>query len=460
MNSNLKKGIFLILFVILAVNIVKAANIGVDITPVQDKVLPSQNAIFKVSITNNEKKEMNFKFTYLDIYWRIENEEVSVPAESTKAVDLVLIPQSEEKPNLLTIVVSSDDKSFREEKLLRLNLVDYKDVIKTELILPEPIDPRKQNIIKLRLVNQHNFAYRSLKVQLKSQFFDEQEVIDLDSFETITLDFPIEFSSIVEEGKYKMDINLYYNDKLAKQESSDINIGSFPDIKEIVSPKSSILYKRVEVVKENKGNTDRYEFYTKEISLFQRLFTDAQPKPTKITRSSNGYLYSWQFKLEPGEVRTIVIETDYRLGTAISIIVLILLIIVYYFSKTDISISKKVINIVTDKNGITRMKIVINIKNKGLQTLRNVKVMDKLPMVINSPDSFGTAHPKIIKSEGGTKLVWDIIALSKKEERIFSYNASYRLNVIGQLNMPRTLVRYRNGFRNILVRSNPVKLFH
>jgi len=83
-----------------------------------------------------------------------------------------------------------------------------------------------------------------------------------------------------------------------------------------------------------------------------------------------------------------------------------------------------------------------------------------LPAVINSPDAFGTAHPKIIKGEGGTRLVWDILELTKKDERIFSYNASYKLNVIGQLNMPRTLVRYRTGFRNIIIRSNPVRLFH
>ncbi|MBS3149692.1 hypothetical protein J4455_03300 [Candidatus Woesearchaeota archaeon] len=456
----LKKGIILFLIILFTLSIVKAANIGVEIAPVQDKVLPAQNAIFNVKITNNENNDITFKFTYLDIYWKIENEEVKVPSTSTKAVNLVFIPQAEEKPNLITVVITSDDKSFREEKLLRLNLVNYEDVLKTELILPGPVDPRKSNIIKLRIINQHNFDFKSLKIGIKSAFFDKQEIVDLEPFETRTIDFPVDFASIVEEGKYPLDIIIEYNNKVVKQEKSEFNIGSYPDLKETVSPKSSVLFKRIEVVKENKGNTDSFEFYSKELSLFQRLFTDSQPKPTKITSSENGYLYSWQFKLEPGEVKTIIIETDYRLASLILVILTILAFVIYYFSKTDLSVNKKVMNIVTDKNGVTRMKILINIKNKGLKTIRNVKVMDKLPAVINSPDAFGTAHPKIIKGEGGTRLVWDILELTKKDERIFSYNASYKLNVIGQLNMPRTLVRYRTGFRNIIIRSNPVRLFH
>src|SRR3989338_10589863 len=101
-----------------------------------------------------------------------------------KAVNLVFIPQAEEKPNLITVVITSDDKSFREEKLLRLNLVNYEDVLKTELILPGPVDPRKSNIIKLRIINQHNFDFKSLKIGIKSAFFDKQEIVDLEPFET------------------------------------------------------------------------------------------------------------------------------------------------------------------------------------------------------------------------------------------------------------------------------------
>lgn len=456
----IKKGIVLLLLALFAIGIVQAADIDIEVTPVQDKVLPDQNAIFNVKIINNGNSEVSLKFTYLDIYWKIQNGAVSVASKSTKAVDLVLIPQAKEKPNLVSLIISSDDQTFREEKILRLNLLYYKDVLKIELLLPGPVDPRKSNIIKLRIVNQHNFDFNSLRVGIKSAFFDKREIVDLEPFETKTIDFPVDFESIIEEGKYPLDIIIEYNDQVVKQETNEFNVGSYPDLKEIVSPKSGVLYKRIEVVKENKGNTDSFEFYSKELSLFQRLFTDSQPEPTKITRSENGYLYSWQFKLEPGEVRTIIIETDYRLATVILVILIILAFVIYYFTKTDVSVSKKVMNIVTDKNGITKMKILINIKNKGIKTLRNVKVMDKLPAVINSPDSFGTAHPKVIKGEGGTKLVWDILELTRKDERIFSYNASYKLNVIGQLNMARTLVRYRSGFRNVIVRSNPVRLFH
>src|SRR3989338_2862819 len=455
-----KKGLILLLFIILATFNVWALDIDVQVTPVQDKVVPSQNAIFKFEITNNERRDITFSFSYLDIYWRLKTDKLIVEAQSTKAIDLVLESQKEEKPDLLTIIVASSDKTFREEKLLKVNLLDYRDAIRIEPIIPEPLDPRKSNVIKLKILNLQDFSFSSLRIKIESEFFGDQEMIDLDPFETRTLDFPIDFDVLVEEGSYPMKIQTFYNDKLIKDESLDINIGSYPELKEIVSPKSGLLYKRVEVTKENKGNADSFEFYSKEVSLFQRLFTDTQPKATKITRSGNGYIYSWQFKLEPGDTRTIVMETDYRWPTVIAIIILILAFIIYYFTKSDISVSKKVMDIVTDKSGITKMKVVIHLKNKSLGTIRNVKVMDKLPIVINNPDSFGTAHPKLIRSVHGTKLIWDIVALSKKEERIFSYNASYKLNVIGQLNIPRTLIRYRSGVRNVIVRSKPIRLFH
>jgi len=202
MSIGFKKGLFSILLVILLANTVLAVNIDLEITPVQNKVVPNQNAVFRASITNNENREMTFEFAYLDIFWRIENDRIQVPAGSTKAMDLVFVPQKEEKPELLTVIVSSDDKTFRQERLLRLNLVDYKDVIKTEPEIPNPLDPRRSSVIKLKVVNLQDFSFNSLRVNVKSEFFDKDEVIDLDPFETKTLDFPIEFMAVIEEGTY------------------------------------------------------------------------------------------------------------------------------------------------------------------------------------------------------------------------------------------------------------------
>ena len=71
-----------------------------------------------------------------------------------------------------------------------------------------------------------------------------------------------------------------------------------------------------------------------------------------------------------------------------------------------LKISKKIVNIKTDKSGSTNIKIIINVKSE--KSLKNVRIMDSLPSLAESPHDFGSMKPKELKRMGYVKLIWDI----------------------------------------------------
>ncbi len=462
-----KRAIFFFLLIIMTLftcqQAVFGANTIITLTPLRDTVAPLQNAVFTVTIQNNEDRDLAFNFKYLDIYWEIKTnpDQVLVPKGTTKSIELTLIPQKEEKPSVANIIIESTDKTVRSEQLLKMTLLKYNELLdqsEDNLQISDPIDPRKDTLIRLKLVNQRDVALSDINIKLHSQFFDEKRVLSLAPYETKTQEFQVSFEEFVKYGNYPLDLEVTQNTKSLLAFTKDMRIGNYPKLGETISPESGFLYTKTEVEKLNEGNSNSIEKYQKTFSYWQKLFTKSSPLPDTIVKESQGYVYTWQFELSPKESYKITIVTSYRGFFWTLVIILVLAFIIYYFTKRDIQIKKRIVSIKKELDSTSSVKVMLTVKNKSMSTIRNIKVLDRVPPTIELPSEFGTMHPKINKGQRGSELIWEIIALSRGEERIFTYKVRSKFKVIGSQTLPLAIAKYTKGGRTLIVTSNQSKL--
>ncbi len=460
----MKKRLILLLLVFFLLPLtVKALDINVQTTPIRSTVAPFQDVLYNLKIINNENSDITFTLTYLDIYWTVNPSQVKVERKSTKDIELQLKPYNddENKPGAVKVIISSLDKQFRSENILEVKVLKYNELLKHELMLPEPIDPRKDAIIKLKLVNENSYLLDDIDLSLESKLFNEKRKISIAPFETKTETFIIKFDELFQDGNYDVKTLLKWKDKTIIDDTTQTVVGQYPNIKEVKSPESSFLNTKIEVIKTNEGNTISQEVYEKSFGTIEKQFTKFNPEPNSIVKQNGGYIARWEFDLKPGETKSIFIESDYRTAFWIIILALIIIALVGWWMWSHVVLKKRLVSILTEKDGSSMMKIEITLKNRSRKSLTNLKLMDRVGHLSEIPDSFGSMHPaKITKSHSGILMIWNIDMLKPGEERIFSYRTKSKLHVVGKFNIPRAMLRYTDGRRFRVIYSNIANVFN
>ena len=467
----LRKGVMMkklllvaILLLLNVASIYSLNDINIKIAPLKNSITPVQNATYSTVISNNLNRDLTFEFRYFDVDWRLDPEKITVPAFSTRNTILTLIPQStysDQKSKVVRIKITSNDGSFAQDYLLDIDVLKYSDILdqsSSNFVVPDPIDPRKPTLINVKLTNTKDATLEFIEVRLLSPFFDQKKSVSLDPLESTTLDFQIQVTPDTKFGSYPLTALVTFRNRILSNYTTIMKIGNYPNVLEQQSPRSGFLLDVIEITKKNEGNSVSHEVITKKLTTLQKIFTKTNPKPTSIEHN-NGYFLRWKFDLQPGESKTVSIETNYRTFFIIIVVLVILIILIYSVTKRDIVIRKKLVSIKKENDGTSIVKISITVKNKGFSKFHNVKVMDRIPKIVESPFEFGSGHPKTIHTPHGLQMIWEIVTFSPQEERIFSYKARIRLQIIGKTTLPSAVAKYIRGNRTLMVSSNPELIF-
>ncbi len=440
-----------------------ARDIEVSIEPIKDTIFGDQTAIFNVTIQNNQLRSDNIRISSLDIEWDVNPSSIKIDSNSEKTIEIRLMPVGEREPgiNRANIVFSSlTDQNILTEHLFKIKVIDPNELLLIDFELPSTIDPNEENLIRVILSNKNDITLDNITLELKTSFFEESRILSFEPFEEKTEFFVIGSEQGISEGMHDLTANIYYNGELYVKEVTELAVGYGYGIVEVVSPESGFLVTKLEVTKANNGNITTYDLYRKEFSSFEKFFTSSEPEPDTVSKEDGYYVMEWEFNLSPGEVKTVVIETNYT-WFLIGLIALVLaIVLVYLYTQKDIVITKKIGRISRNKEGISTFRVMLNIKNKRMRVLRNVKVMDRLHGVHEIPKDFGTIKPnKVIKKNGSAELIWYIPHLGRGEEIVISYKLTSKIDTIGKLHVPVAHARYSRGKRSVIVTSNKVKLF-
>jgi hypothetical protein len=464
-NFMKKKVLFLVLLLVLFSSLTLAVDsVESDHTDLSSTILPHEEAIFSLKVINNQAIEDKFRISKPFVYWSwlMDSEEIKVFSENDVWTTIKFKPFLEKEPGeygVLVNVISLNDDSIRTEEFFEIKVVSYEQVLRYDINLPDEINPNKEQLFRIKIINDYDISIGDLDFVLFSDYFDERKNFSLGPFETVSLEIPVEFKGTVKEGENDLAFRFFKNDDLILEKKEIMNIGYFTDVARKGSPEDSFLYEKKTVVRTNTGNIVSHEVYTERLNWFEKFFTSTSPDPDVVSDSDGYYLMTWNFDLQPDETKTIIVETSYRTFVSVLILAILLFGFLYYWFRRDIVLEKKVVSMRKGEHGVYSMNIVLSLKNKTLKNIRNLKIMDQLGGRIEEISNFSVHKPSVHKSDSGksAKLVWIIPKLGKREEVLLQYTMRYKPYTIRSV--PSAVAKYLRQGRPVYVRSKRVDIF-
>lgn len=459
----MKRGLIL-LPIILAILAFSALALDVTYTPVQDKVLPGQQAKYLLKITNNEAAETQVVVKSIDLNWQLDNDGAKFNLKPKEYVEFnaVYTPVSNNmKPGKYGVNyrIESQSKTLFND-FLPVTVVRYDEVVDAAFNGKALIDPLRNSLVKLDVTNLQPIDLLNLDVKVESDAFKDSKTLNLIKNEKDTLEFQISPNPNIKEGDYVANIIVMLGDKQLLNKPLNVVVGRYNDLQEVSEPAEGFLILGEKTTLNNNGNSLIENILVKKLSWIQSKFTKFEPAPSTIEQKADGYIYvQWNYALQPGESETYSYSTNYRNPIIYAILFVIIVGGIYLLRKKDLAVTKRALSLHTTEGNLAIMKVLVTVKNNGNSGIDDIKVMDKVPGLIKAPVEFGMIKPSSVKNVGEhTVLVWDIPHLKKGEERVISYKIEGRVNILDTIVLPAALAKFGIGTKKKMFSSRSVSL--
>lgn len=464
------KPLLIMALILLNIAFVRAEGVILKGDNVNDQIRSLEGyATFDLIVVNDDRKDRDIFITFpYSTDWRVNIDPylLRIPSKGSDKATIQTFSLDDQNVGTFELVlnVKSRDKEINENFPYRVTVIPFNgDEVLTKLVIPERVDPRVTTNIKLKLENLRKSDLEDLEVFIKSgDLFSERRFLDLKAGEIRLEEFSFDFSDkMPEPGNYEVKAEVKYGEKVLGSSKEEFLLAGFTDVVEKVNIEGNFLKKVATVSKINGGTRDKDERIVIKISRFNKMFTTFDKQPDKFSRIEDEYVVEWNFSLGSGETFTVNITTNYTTTFWSLVIVILVLYFAYQMIRKKIVVSKKVISVSKDRDGISGMKVILHLRNRSRRNVQDIRLVDVLPSLIGtSPHSFGTLYPtKVSKTAlGNIKLIWHIGDLHKGEERIISYVARSRLSIIGKLILPSAVVSYSQNGKVVKSKSNKLTL--
>ncbi|MEK6867984.1 MAG: hypothetical protein AABX98_04125 [Nanoarchaeota archaeon] len=425
-------------------------------------IYPNETAVYTFTVKNADTRSERIELAFgLDPKWSFETDPLSylsgftVEADETITFDLHIVPTSpyiSSGKYAITIPIQSDtgEEEFVDLILYIKNpdaLTGYLPSLNFLLDAQEQVDPRQLYRVKLEIQNRNPLDIDVMKVQLTSALYNETQTTSIDPLGSSTVLFEINYGAQQPPTEDTLLLTVTVGTKIFNPIKKEIEIIPYADIVEVQYSTKSFLFKTTQTTEyTNKGNSDVTKTFRYGTSGFEQYFTGGSPEGAIVEEEGLLY-YETDVLLAVNVPVTVTYTVSYR-SILYYILLFILAGICYYFLRSPLVVNKEVVTISVDKEGHTKMKVLIHIKNRTMHLVDDVEVIDKIPAVAEIEKHFelGTMKPeKVMKHDkAGTVLFWKIPHLEAYEERIITYKVSSIYQIVGDFKLPAVLVKFKN----------------
>ena len=464
MGKFIKKRLFVyfLAFTLLFSSAYAESLFSAEVTPVNDKITPYEEARFTLKVLNNQAFGDTFRLSVEDISWNLQTNPLAdyfggmdVEAASSKSTTAIIkpvqpMPFSQYRVSIFIESMQAGAKIKTDLLILLRNpgpsVRDYVPDIGKLVEIGKEIDPRKEVLVRVNLQNRNARNIDSVAVQLRSNLINSDIKSSLGPLERKTVEYRAKLDPLTKPQKDTLKITLIVENKsLAPSIEEDYEIIDYSAIVSAEQPlKTSFLETKREIVYSNEGNAKAEKLVEIEITALKGLFTKANPDAFIITRDNKRFL-AWQLSLQPNESATITVTESYRL-LAFIVLSIIAGIILYYFMRSPVMLKKEAIVIGTKEEGISDIKVVLHIKNRSSNVFDKIVITDRLPHIaeLSKESETGTINPtSVTRSEKkGVILKWELPGLERFEERIISYKIKSKLSILGGFTLPLAVIRF------------------
>ena len=464
----MRRGLLLLIVFILAMGVASAAYTGISIKELSSSTIiePEEVGTYTLEITNIGSKNLqlqlsadpyaglpssDFEYLFIDPnYIVLEGHETAEINVTLKLYESVL-RQKRYKTYFRIESLNSDDVD--ETYDLQLFAMPVTDPIAL-YVADEPgeVAAGSDMLLALGLKNNLDEDLNNVEIYVTSDLFEEQETIQLFEDQERTVEFTIAIPSTAAPEDYTFSARVYYDDELQSTVSGEFTVGVNLDVSQTVELEDNFLNFEILVTKINNGNTIVTESYVYDLGLIQSWFTDSSIEPSYTDEEGT----HWTFNVEPGESYQLYINVDYRPAIIGLVVILLAVLMGYYLFTRRVVIKKEISKKKFSVEGLSDFQVQLHIKNRTSKPIKDITIIDMLPKIIKPTTQFGTLQPSgVQRGPKGLRMMWKISELVGGEERIISYNVKPNMSVIGRLNLPQALVKYKSNSKKIRkIKSN------
>ncbi|MBI5389662.1 hypothetical protein HZB01_04775 [Candidatus Woesearchaeota archaeon] len=446
----------------------EANPFSISSTKIDNQITLNESAVFLITIRNNQDTSDRFEFHSPNrdsLRWDIYTQPLSdflyldIPAFGEKTIEFHMKPHAFSSP-LEYVTLNAFSRNTKQMRGVRLKIfvkqagpppvAEYVPNVYSAVELSEPaLDPRKPLTITFYLDNRNPLSHPQLKLVGRSDFFSFERNISLASGPNTrkTEEFSVDLLDTQTAGDYKAYFAVMRGNLTLYETTKVLNVIPYTEFVETKDERSAALLKTVTLSYTNRGNTGRADIITYPTSFVGRWFTSTDPKA--VVEKQNGRRYFiWKLELGPMESSTVTVTTNYRpLFYGFLILAGIVVIVTYlYFTYRSPVVVRRLATTYGGNETISQVKVLLYIRNRSNQSMEQVQILERLPRIVEPlhDTSPGTIQPeKMISNDTkGALLKWSLPTLEAHEERIISYKMKSKLEVLGDITLPSTIVKY------------------
>ncbi|MBI4439360.1 hypothetical protein HY638_00140 [Candidatus Woesearchaeota archaeon] len=463
--------------VIALLMVLPAAAFKVDITPAEVSIPTDGVARFNVTITNTGDFSDTFRvFSLLYPDWDLRTDPIENPIKvevgpgetKTKGVLFEPLHVVGIGTYVVGIKVESEGTGLIISVPRRVSLSSgpsegqYVPTVTINANAPEEVSPGKDFEIDLDIKNQNILSLEELKLVITTRnglFYKEMD-LSLAPKEGVLRTVSVNLDPFTQPQKDVLSVEIRRGNETISSATRRMDVIQYSEITQKRQEDSFLLKGTETVTFTNKGNVKYDGPVTLEYSWYLLPIISTEPDATYRYEDGKS-LFEWSISLEPGESKTIVWVTNYRIIAYVLVLIAILLVL-YAQLRSPLILEKTSSNIQMKEGGISDMKVIITIKNRGKSAVKSIVVTDKVPRIGHVKKGFdiGTLQPsKVLTHENkGTMLKWDVDHVDVGEERVIAYRITAGLPITGGLELPSASAKFSVGIRQVTARSNPLRI--
>jgi hypothetical protein len=375
---------------------------GIDITPAE-----------KFSIAKDAEKEIDMKVTFDDkilkgregfgFEYRIAGEKSGV-TKDILSVQVFTLGSA--------VVASSDDIQYNQKEA------------------------------QITVKNKANYTFQAIDVNVKSEFFNVKETVDLKSYETKSFTVNLDQDRLARavSGEYLLSYNVTKGDVSGKGTS----IFNFRELTSIKTDEKTtgLLTRTFTSTKINQGNSKAVVRVYVDKGWFAKMFTTTSIKPSDTEKKGSVTTYIFEKELLPDETFIVIVKTRYWIPLLLLIAIVSACWLFFVEGRRCISLKKKVVFVKT-KGGEFALRVVLYVR--ALKAIEKVTVIEKIPGIVKIFKRFGVVEPTRV-DEKARRLEWEFEKMDAGEERVMSYIIYSKLGIFGKFELaPATAIYDENG---------------
>lgn len=441
-------------------SVVLAVNSEISLQTVDNNIAPDEAAEFTLYITNNADVAQTFTLYSFSSSqgWNVDPSPLSdkvieeiEPGVTYQTTIKAQVTDESLEPGIYYLNLDIDgDQEDSQSVSLKVYLgyseaeAQYLPSISAEIEMDNEIDPREVQTVVLNLENGNSRNLSSLMLHVESELeeFSLNLPVGLEPLESKTQEFSVTIDPYTQAKDYSIFFIFDLDGETIKVVEETVTVPAVvSDFAWTLEEDKSFLKSTQTFLVSNDGNVENTQEFRYAIGTVESLFVSSEGN---IIREDGQQYIIWDLQLEPGESTELSAIYNYRI--VLYLLIAFLLIIAFYLTvRLPISVRKKALTVVGNSDGLSEIKVLLEVRNKRKYPVKDVTITDFVPGIANVERNIeiGTLRPhKVHSSSQGNKIEWQLSELDGLEQRIISYKIKAKLNILGPFRLPRSIVQF------------------